>query len=590
MSINNTIEKYWAAFFVALFLFICAVYVAINGQNIVVQIFDNLDSNIAWLKMLKDNHLFLNYDEQVPFLHGLDRIYLYSPLKSYIWLYMIFPVFWAFVIGWFLKIIISVAGFVYLGKILHLDTSKFNKNIIVFCGFLYGITPTFPTSAFSFASLPFVLGFLIEYYRKPNIKYAVLLFLYPIFSDFSFFGFFLLGYLMAFIVLNALITKRMRWYMFYSWLCLAAGYIITEWGLFYTMLFSHEGTIRSEMLLDRTSFDMAWQLVIETFIFGQLHICSEHTMIVFPACLFYFFYLLFTERKNIFKNYWLWIMMLLILNSLFFGLDRYEGFRRYIGAFLPVLKGFSFGRVLWLSPFLWYFAFMILLCRIKWQFKYIYDLKFFLCICAFLLLICSDSIYNIIKYNFDYQIYKTQDLHTRRGVIKQKANGENYSILTNREVTYSEFYSEKLFDKVKKTIGYNGEWSIAYGFHPAVLEYNQIKTIDGMLSYYPLKYKREFRTLIAPFLEQHKWAAYYFDKWGGRAYVFSENRIFEYININTSKTLQFALKINTDVFKKLEGKYIFSRFLLTNAKELNLDFIAKFEDENSPYKIYVYAI
>ena len=89
-------------------------------------------------------------------------------------------------------------------------------------------------------------------------------------------------------------------------------------------------------------------------------------------------------------------------------------------------------------------------------------------------------------------------------------------------------------------------------------------------------------------MEENKWFAFYFDAWGGRAYVFSKHNTFEYINIY--EDLQFSLNINTDVFKKLEGKYIFSRFLLTNTKELNLDFIAKFEDEKLPYKIYVYAI
>ena len=28
------------------------------------------------------------------------------------------------------------------------------------------------------------------------------------------------------------------------------------------------------------------------------------------------------------------------------------------------------------------------------------------------------------------------------------------------------------FSEIKKQIGYNGEWSVAFGMHPAVIEYN----------------------------------------------------------------------------------------------------------------------
>lgn len=589
MSENNIFVKYWGLILTGLFMAICAVYVAVNGQNIVIQSFDNLDSNIAWLKMLKDNGLFFNYHEQVPFLHGIDRIYLYSPLKAYVWLYMMFPVFWAFVTGWFFKIIISVAGFVYLGKVLKLDTDDFNKNIIVFCGFLYGLTPTFPTAAFNFASLPFILVFLIQYYQKPTLKYNILFLLYPIFSDFCFFGMFILGYLAAFIVIDALITKKMKWYMLYPWICLALGYIISEWGLFYLMLLSGEETIRSEMAMKKGPWLLSWNLIKETFVFGQYHISSEHTVVVLPVCVFYFLYSLYQKKLKICKDYWFWIVVLLILNSFFFGLDRYENFQLLINKLLPVLKGFSFGRVLWLSPFLWYLAFMIALCRFQSKFKYTSDLKFYACIYALIALLWNDSLYNTVKYNLDYQLHKNQDLSMKQGKTEQKANGESFSVYTNREITYSEFYSEKLFDKIKNAIHYNGEWSVAYGFHPAVLEYNQIKTIDGMLPYYPLEYKKQFRKLIAPILSDDNALRGYFDEWGGRAYILSQNDVWERVNMNNNYPKETVLNIVPEEFKQLEGKYIFSRFMVTNADELNLKFLGVFEDKDSPYKIYVYA-
>ena len=108
-------------------------------------------------------------------------------------------------------------------------------------------------------------------------------------------------------------------------------------------------------------------------------------------------------------------------------------------------------------------AFTITLCRLKLNFKYILDLKFVICIYALTALLINEAIYNIIKYNFDYQINKNQSLNIRQSPIKQEG------VYTNNEISYSEFYSENLFNKIKKAINYAGEWSIAYGFHPAVL-------------------------------------------------------------------------------------------------------------------------
>ena len=584
MTEDNIIVKYWGTILVSIFMIISATYVGYNGQDIIVQIFDNLDSNIVWLKMLKDNNLFFKYSEQVPFLHGIDRVYLYSPLKVYVWLYMIFPVFWAFIIGWFLKIIISVYGFIYLGKILKLDENNFNKNIVVFCGFLYGIIPIFPTAAFNFASLPFLLCWLIKYYQKTNNKYNLLFLLYPMFSSFCSFGIFILFYLVMFIFIDAIVNKKIKYYLFYPVVFLMFGYIITEWNLFYIMLLSGEETIRKDIIwLEITNnSSLIFYFIKEAFLYGDIHSSGEHTIILLPFCFLYFFYLIAKKRTQVYKDYYFWIMVLILLNSIFYGLDYYKLFKNIVNAIIPPLKGFQFTRFIWLNPFLWYLAFVVALCRIKSNFRYILDLKFIICLYAFITLLCSENMYNIIKYNFDYQINKHQILGAMQEIeVKNEKD-------PNKGITYRGFYSENLFNKIKKDINYKGEWSIAYGLHPAILEYNKIKTIDGFLPYYPLKYKYEFRKLIAPRLDIiGKYN--YFDHWGVKAYVFSEDYAFSRIRLENNQK-ESVLLIDVDVFKQLEGKYIFSRFIISNAEELNLKFINVFKDDASPYDIYVYEI
>lgn len=70
------------------------------------------------------------------------------------------------------------------------------------------------------------------------------------------------------------------------------------------------------------------------------------------------------------------------------------------------------------------------------------------------------------------------------------------------DLTYREFYSTDLFEKAKEDIGYCGQWSVAYGFYPAILEYNDIATLDGYLGFYSQNYKEEFRKMIAPALDR----------------------------------------------------------------------------------------
>ena len=104
---NQKIKNNWSYISIVFFFIVTLTYIVIKGEGIYIQIHDNLDSNIAWLKMLKDNHLFWKIYAKVPFLRGINRNYLYSEWKAYSWLYMLLPTFIAMVVGWYGKIMID---------------------------------------------------------------------------------------------------------------------------------------------------------------------------------------------------------------------------------------------------------------------------------------------------------------------------------------------------------------------------------------------------------------------------------------------------------------------------------------------------
>ena len=587
------IKKNWSYSIICFFVLIVVIYVGTSKDNIIIPVHDNLDFNIAWFKILKENDLFWKLNVEIPFLGGINRDYLWcSDLKLYTWLYMLLPVFYAYIAGLILKIVISVFGSIWLGRILTGEKYEEYEHIIVLCGFLYGIIPNYPTSALSFASLPVCLSLLILIYRTNNKKYLLCLFLFPILSDFVFFGPFICGYTLLFFFGEWIYTRKPKWQMLMAVMALSAGYFITEYRLFMVMLFSGEPSIRVAWGVPNASFAVIRQEIWKGFSLGHYHSGDVHNELIYQVCCFYFiflniYYLLAKKFKNCFSDIFNWLFFLIIVNSVMYGLDLYGPFRVFIAKVVSPLKGFSFARALWSNGFLWYFCFAVVLCRfsealkVDWRIKqYFLHIEAnlpvkqigYIFIGAAFWVICRDnSVYNHLSQNIRYQKWRIS--HPNE---------------ISQQLTYREFYSENLFEKIKKEIGYNKEYSVAFGMFPSILEYNNIATLDGYLSIYSQHYKEQFRKLIAPELRDDVNNRRYFDGWGARAYIFSKEVTYQ--PVRKFKKNEANLFIDMNVFIEMGGRYIFSRVKVKNAEELGLALRGVFTDNASPYEIYVYDV
>lgn len=213
-NIKSIIYDNWAWIIVGVFFLIVGIYLAIYGQDIYIQVHDNLDSNIAALKMLKDKGLFWEHGVKLPFLGGVhDRNYLYSEFKLYSLLYYIFPVFPAYILGCFLRMVISIIGYLVLLKCICKEEKRY-RNLAILSGFLYGILPVFPTAGLSFAAVPLYFALLIQIYKKPSWKWYVLLFLCTSLTDFILFGIFGCGWLLLFCIIDGIRHRKIPWNMF----------------------------------------------------------------------------------------------------------------------------------------------------------------------------------------------------------------------------------------------------------------------------------------------------------------------------------------------------------------------------------------
>lgn len=578
MKRTQNMMKNWYLFLVGGLLFVQAVIFLIFRENSYLAIHDNLDLFVAQLKMLRDTGSFFSQDVMIPMLGGISRDNLGSEFSLYNILYYILPNFWAYMAGYVLKIAIGIFSFCLLAKDVYGEKYTAYKPLVLVVATAFALIPVFPAYGICFASIPLIVFLLRRIYIQPNIVLILGVFLYPLLSYFSYFGIFILGYLVCAILILWIKDKKFPRWLMRSCIVLAAGYILFEYRLFKEMLFSDKISIRGTMV--ETSYSLAENIREMCNVFAKtiFHAQDSHFYLVFPVCLIGIVwinigYIRKKEWKKIRTDSCNLTFFFLIFNVLIYGTYFWEEFRDFVFTLVPQLDGFQFGRTLFFNSFLWYALFFLILKRLydtgKCRWIRIANV---LAAIAVVIVMFMPQTYNDFYSTCYYNAY---------GIIKQTKV---------KDLNYREFYSEELFEKIKEDISYDGEWAVAYGMHPAVLEFNGIATLDGYLGFYEQEYKEEFRKVIAPALETNEWARNYFDDWGARAYIYSASGENSYAPYRNLELTDKSLGMDSAAFRSLGGRYIFSRIQISNQDELGLVLKGTYSDESSPYVIYLYEL
>lgn len=564
---------YWAI--IGLFFLGISMLFLLRGENSIISVHDNLDLFIPQYKLLKDEGAFFGGQDLIPFLGGINRYLLPSEWNLYTLLYVVLPPYYAYIVGYLLKVLIAIVGTNLLVKdILKDDYDKY-VSISMLCGLAYGILNLFPNFGICFSSIPLFVFIIRRIIAKPNILWYSALLIYPMLSYFSYFGFFLIGYLFVYFIYRWIKTRRFPLRLLLAVAVLSVGYVLCEYRLFITMLFPVSDTIRSTMVIESLGFGDILKEIFGAFLYGDMHSEAMQLYFALPVCGLFLIYQTFAyvkagNLKKIFRDPFYGVILFILFNSIVYGLYYSEGVRKVFETILPPLSGFQFNRTIFFNPFLWYVALFIVAKRV-------YDLlpKFkpfagLILIGAMIVTVLSNTRYN--------DIY-----HTCYDIAKETLSGTR-----SNELSYGEFFSEDLFNDIKEDINYDGEWCAAYGFYPAVLQYNGFHTLDGYLGYYSQFYKEEFRKIIAPALDQRPESAAYYDNWGARCNLYSGTnssitnayRNYEYTDED--------IYIDLNAFKDIAGRYIFSRVKINNADEVGLTLINTYESEDSPYIVYLY--
>ena len=571
-------------------IFIVAVFAMymIVGENSYIAIPDNLDLFIAQYKMMQNTGTFFKKDALVPFLNGISRDNLPGEFYLYTVFFELFPPFTAYVLGYIAKIIIAIVSCLLLVKEFGQKTDE----AAWICSFAYGILNLFPAFGICFASIPLVIWILKRIYDRGlsagSVKYFILLFLYPIVSYFSYFGMFILGYLVLAVIWRWIADKKPSLSLIVAIPVLGAGFAAFEYRLFGTMLFSDEITIRSTMKDANMSFAQIAGEIFDVWKNGMMHADDAHTYFVLPVCIIYFIvlnigYIYRREFGKMVRDVYNFFAVLLVFNSVVYGIYYSEAVRNLVSFLLPPLTGWQFNRTVFFSPFLWYASLFIICKRLIRLSGTIGDEKKGVALRAVSGVIPIIAVFVILLFSGHYNdLYDT-------------AYGTFYRLRTGHEIdrlSYGEFYSEALFDTIKSDLSYDeDEWAVAYGFHPAVLEYNGISTLDGYLGFYSQEYKEAFRKVIAPALSRKENTRIYFDDWGARCYIYSgtDDSIVMATRSYEGVT-DTDIYIDSEALKDLNCRYIISRIEISNAGEKDLYLRGRYFEESSPYEVFVYEL
>ncbi len=571
----GAIKKYWHWMLAGLiFVFEAAVLLLFKDQ-IYVGICDNLDLFITQLKILSDNHAFFVHGQELPILGSIDRDYFPSEFALYNLLYLILPDIYAYIAGYLLRLVLAVGSGVLLARLLLAQTYQKYEKVVVLTATAFALLPVYPMYGLCFASMPLILYLLVRIYRKPRWWLFGAVFLYPLVSYFTFFGAFLLGYLLIAVFVLWIRDRKLPLSLLGAFAALAAGFVCFEYRLFGVMLLSNEETIRSTMVTASYDALQLWRCFVDVFLHGFSHAKSVHTYWVLPVCTVYFIwnnfrYLSGRRAGKIYADVFNITVLFIVFNCAVYALYFWEPLRVLVETLLPPLKGFQYGRTIFFNAFAWYFAFFIavknMLCRKQ-------TVAYLACIAAILVVGGTQCEYSDF-YNTCYcNLYK---------LVKHKEVNQ---------LSYREFYGGTLIKKIKQDIGYTPEQgACVYGFHPAMLSYNGITTIDGYCGYYSQSYKEQFRAAIAPTLEANpNWQTYY-DDWGCRAYLFSASgeNLYDF-GANAAAVPQEIL-IDTPALKALGCDYIFSRVEITNASQMQLRLAGTYQDDEMPYAVYLYSL
>ncbi|WP_269432572.1 DUF6044 family protein [Bacillus sp. FJAT-18017] len=526
------------------------------GEGAHIRVHDNLDSNLAWYKVLAESgQTFGSVEAIIPqIINGnLSRNAFGPELSGIVWLHAILPTMAAYSISQALTRILAFIGMYLLLK-GHFITESRRHWIVVITALAFALTPFWPSGMLSTLGMPLALwAFLNIRSGDRRISSWIVLLLLPLYSSFVLGFFFFLASIGVFWLIDSLKQRKLNLRYLMAIATMTAAFLLVEYRLVYSFLFDDEPNSRDEYFHARLSFWHAIRLSVKNFFLGHTHVMTVHGLFIMAAT---FIALWFVFSKKVWNAEWKFLLLLGMnaLLSVWYAFWFYRGWLPLTERF-HFLDTFNFARFHFIRPMIIYIGF------------------------ALALRILAD----------------TGIAWKRAGIVLAAGQlvlllGFNDEFIYRNKPTVGEFYAKEQFTDIAEYIGEPKEtYRVAsIGLHPAIAQYNGFYTLDTYNNFYPLSYKYEFRKIIEKELAKNKTVRTYFDEWGGRCYLFTAELGKRYMFKKDSNAFLKNLELNIGQFKQMGGSYIFSSVPILNADENGLLLEKVFDSDESAWRIYLY--
>jgi hypothetical protein len=545
-----------AAFFFIL-LYVSPLFLL--GEDAHIRVHDNLDSNLSWYKVLiRSSELFGPLDAVIPqVINGLPRGAYGTEFSGIVWLHALFPSMTAYAISQTITRVTAFLGMYWLLK-KHFIKEQDASFIRVGVSLAFALTPFWPSGMLSTLGQPLALwAFMNIRNREFSWKEGAILLLLPLYSSFVL-GFFFFLTAMGLLWLRDVMKKR-DWNPTFigSIVLMTILYLVIEYRLVYALIFPEAPTNRLEFSSSRLELGHTIYLSFKNFFIGHTHVMTLHTLIILPILFLALSVVVFSKSQQAHKRFLVLLGLNFIL-SVWYAFWFYKGWQPLKEHF-TLLNTFNFARFHFLRPLVIYLNFALGL-SILWKLGKKWHRWLRLCLALQVLLLC------IGNEEISYRVYGSP--------------------------SFKQFYAVNLFKQIEEYIGQPQEsYRVgSIGLHPAIAQYNGFYTLDTYNNFYPLAYKHQFRTIIAKELDKNHKLKTYFDKWGGRCYLFVSElgKKYDYEKDSTKKI--HHLEFNMDAFRAMGGRYIFSSVPILNADEDELLLLNTFDNPESAWKIYLYKV
>lgn len=596
----------------ALSLIAIVLYLAplvIYGEQVNMLVFDNLDSNVVWYKILAESGMiFAPNTTIIPnMMNGLPRLSYGSEFDIILWFYYFFTPITAYTVN---AVIMHLTAFIsmYLLAEYYLVARQTRYRIVIVysISLYFALLPFWPSGGLTVPALPLVTYALLNIYNnKDTYKEWFILLLIPFYSSFVLLYIFYIGFAGIAVLVKSVISRQIRWKILMALVLLTSMYLLVSYRLvlatfFDTGFVSHRTEFNVffvEPLLDATRRFYLF------FLNGHdTHLRGLQMPYLLPTILFSGILLLFNRRLKAYEslviiaiflfslwiNIWedmlgsiysiptiiismivysvwkkkieplmLWIFIYILVSAVY-GYTFYQGFS-WILDIVPILKSLSLARAAFVQPLVFVvllaIAFQVIFRKLHFQ-----------------VLFLSTMVLLQIYISFLANWHQTKN-------VKEFATFENYYATEEFTALKQDLRDENL-SKVR---------FLSYGMEPAIALYNGLYTVDGYSTNYPLEYKHEFNGINDVqsnnvFSIEEPTDS---DNWGSKLYIMGIKSSYE--SYQDGLTVNF-LSFNENISRELGVKYIISPYWFNYPELKGLKYLNEYHSKKNNRSIYLYML